>query len=81
VRAGPKPAVDGSRLPFRSRKVGAKRFEAFCQRYITVPKGHGARKPLRIRPWQLDLVGSVLDPVPPPRWAGWMLPRGQARPP
>jgi phage terminase large subunit-like protein len=79
MRAGPKPGVDGSGLSFRTRKVGAKRFEAFCQRFIVVPKGHGARKPLRLRPWQIDLIGSVLDPTPLPRLAGWMLSRGQGK--
>jgi phage terminase large subunit-like protein len=34
---------------------------------------------LRLRPWQLDLVGSVLDADPQPRTAGWMLPRGQGK--
>ena len=45
---------------------------------MTVPKGKGALQPLRLRPWQVDLVGSVLDPVPP-RSATWMLPRGQGK--
>jgi hypothetical protein len=36
---------------------------------VIVPKGEGALKPLRLRPWQTELVGSVLDPVPPPSLA------------
>jgi hypothetical protein len=44
---------------------------------VTVPKGKGALTPLRLRPWQIELVGPVLDPDPPPSLAGWMLPRGQ----
>jgi phage terminase large subunit-like protein len=79
MRAGPKAAVDSAPLPFRSRKSGAARFGAFCERYVVVPKGKGALRPLRLRPWQLDLVGSVLDTVPAPRLAGWMLPRGQGK--
>lgn len=34
---------------------------------------------MRLRPWQVELVGSVLDPDPRPRTAGWMLPRGQGK--
>jgi phage terminase large subunit-like protein len=79
MRAGPKADVDGSPLPWRPRTTGAKRFERFCSRYIVVPKGHGALRPLRLRPWELELAGSVLDPVPAPRLAGWMLPRGQGK--
>ncbi len=79
MKAGPKAQVNDSPLPFRSRKTGAARFDAFGRRYLTVPKGHGAGKRLRLRPWQLRLVGSVLDPIPRPRLAGWMLPRGQGK--
>lgn len=59
--------------------MGAARFAAFCERFIKVPKGTGARRPLKLRPWQVDLVGSVLDADPRPRLAGWMLPRGQGK--
>ena len=34
---------------------------------------------MKLRPWQVDLVGSVLDPDPRPRLAGWMMPRGQGK--
>jgi phage terminase large subunit-like protein len=79
VKAGPKAAVDDSRLPFRSPKAGAERFAAFCRQYIVVPKGHGARQRLRLRDWQVELVASVLDATPRPRLAGWMLPRGAGK--
>jgi phage terminase large subunit-like protein len=79
MRAGPKAAVDDSRLPFRSPKAGAERFAGFCREYIVVPKGHGARRRLRLRPWQVELVASVLDATPRPRLAGWMLPRGAGK--
>ena len=46
---------------------------------MIVPKGTGALRPLRLRPWQVELVSSVLDPMPPPSLAGWMLPRGQGK--
>lgn len=79
MRAGPKAAVDPSPLPWRPRSVGAARFAAFCEKFVMVPKGTGARRPLRLRDWQRDLVGSVLDGSPRPRLAGWMLPRGQGK--
>jgi phage terminase large subunit-like protein len=79
MKAGPKAAVDNSPLPFRARSTGSKRFAAFCQKFIRVPKGEGALSPLRLRDWQLDLVGSVLDADPQPRTAGWILPRGQGK--
>lgn len=79
MRAGPKAAVDPSPLLFRSRRAGAERFAAFCASFIMVPKGTGARKRLRLRPWQVELCASVLDPDPRPRLAGWMMPRGQGK--
>lgn len=79
MKAGPKASVDPSGLPWRPRSVGSARFARFCERYVKVPKGTGARSPLRLRPWQRDLVGSVLDIDPQPRTAGWMLPRGQGK--
>lgn len=79
MRAGPKGDVDDSPLPWRPRVVGSRRFDKFCERYIRVPSGTGALGPLRLRTWQLDLVGSVLDAPVQPRTAGWMLPRGQGK--
>jgi phage terminase large subunit-like protein len=79
MKAGPKAAVEPSPLPFRSRSVHAARFAAFCQKFIRVPKGTGVLSPLRLRPWQIELVGSVLDADPEPRTAGWMMPRGQGK--
>jgi phage terminase large subunit-like protein len=79
MKAGPKAQTEATPLPFTSRLVGVRRFETFCRRHILVPKGKGARKPLRLRDWQRDLYGSVLDPLPMPRMAGWMLPRGQGK--
>ncbi len=79
MRAGPKPSVDDSDLPFRSSRTGSGRFAAFCEKFVRVPKGKGALSPLKLRPWQADLVDSVLDAAPQPRTAGWMLPRGQGK--
>jgi phage terminase large subunit-like protein len=79
MKAGPKQAVDARVLPFRPRSTGSARFAAFCERFIRVPKGTGALGPLLLRPWQVELVGSVLDADPTPRTAGWMMPRGQGK--
>lgn len=79
MKAGPKAAVDGSPLPWRPRSAGSARFGRFCETYVRVPSGTGALAPLRLRPWQVDLVGSVLDADPRPRTAGWMLGRGNGK--
>jgi hypothetical protein len=79
VRAGPKAWVDPSPLPLQ---VGRKRSVAvsrFARTYVRTPRGHGARRPLRLRPWQRELVAAVWDGRPRPRLAGWMLPRGQGK--
>jgi phage terminase large subunit-like protein len=79
MKAGPKAAVDADPLPLRTDATGAARFAAFCEQFLRVPKGTGALGPLRLRPWQVDLVASVLDADPRPRTAGWCLPRGQGK--
>ena len=79
MKAGPKRAVDETPLPFRPRSTGSVRFAAFCEKFIRVPKGTGALKPLTLRDWQRGLVGSVLNTDPAPRMAGWCLPRGQGK--
>lgn len=79
MKAGPKGKVDASPLPFRPRSAGSKRFAAFCEKFVKVPKGTGALKTLRLRDWQLGLIGSVEDVEVTPRTAGWMLPRGQGK--
>lgn len=79
MRAGRKSAVDPSPLPLNTRLKGSKRFGKFVKEFIVVPKGTGARASMKLRPWQLELVGSVLDADPQPRTAGWMLPRGQGK--
>jgi phage terminase large subunit-like protein len=76
---GPKATVDSSLLPWRPRSSGSARFATFCLKFIRVPKGTGALSPLRLRFWQEELVGSVLDAEQVPRIAGWCLPRGQGK--
>jgi phage terminase large subunit-like protein len=77
VRPGPKGNIDASPLVLR----GSRRRELAVARvaadYIRAPRGHGARKPMRLRPWQRELIAATWDQKPAPRLAGWMLPRGQ----
>lgn len=76
MRRGPKGDVDESPLPFRSRKTGVARFEAFVSRYLIVPKGRGANKPMQLRPWQVEMLRPFLDPDPRPVIGAIMGPRG-----
>ncbi|EHB53659.1 Terminase [Mycolicibacterium rhodesiae JS60] len=78
MRAGPKGAVDDSVLPFRPRSDGSAAFAAFCEKFIQVRESR-RNVPLRLRRWQGELVGTVLDAEPQPRVAGWCLPRGQGK--
>jgi phage terminase large subunit-like protein len=79
VRAGPKPDVDGSPLPLRGSRRRELAVARFALDYIRVPRGHGVRKPLRLRPWQRELIAATWDQRPRPRLAGWMLGRGNGK--
>src|SRR5215203_6857430 len=79
MKAGPKSAVDDSPLPLRGSRRRELAVSRFATDYIRVPRGHGARKPLRLRPWQRALIAATWDQRPRPRLAGWMLPRGQGK--
>ena len=79
MKAGPKAAVDASPLPLRGSRRRELAVARFALDYIRVPRGHGVRKPLRLRPWQRELIAATWDQRPRPRLAGWMLPRGQGK--
>ncbi len=79
MRAGPKravtaPPLDLSALP----DAGAARVIAFVEGYLRVPKGVGAREPVRLRPWQIELVRALFD-EPRPRQALVSMPRGNGK--
>jgi hypothetical protein len=57
MRAGPKAAVDASPLPFRPHTTGSARFAVICSKFVVTPKGTGARRAMKLRPWQVDLWG------------------------
>jgi phage terminase large subunit-like protein len=79
MRPGPKASIDGSPLPMRRSRRRELAVARFASDYIRVPRGHGVRKPLRLRPWQRALIAVTWDARPRPRLAGWMLPRGQGK--
>lgn len=65
-------------LPFRPRsEVESERFLKFCEKFLRVPKGTGAKKVFRPRDWQMEIVSDVLDSRA--RTVGIMLPRGQGK--
>jgi phage terminase large subunit-like protein len=66
--------LDLRRLPKRS----GSRAIAFVERYITVPKGTGARRRLKLRPWQREIVHGVLD-EPRPRQGLVSIPAGNGK--
>ena len=80
-RPGPKapvtaPPLDLSGLPPR----GWKRVDAFAREYLRVPKGTGAGKPFRLRPWQLDIVKQTFPQRGArPRQALVSMPRGNGK--
>jgi hypothetical protein len=57
VKAGPKGVLSAPPLNLRRfPKRGGERCIRFCERYITVPKGTGARRRMKLRPWQREMV-------------------------
>lgn len=76
---GVKKKVSEEPLPWRPRGSESERFVQFCKRFLKVQHGFGAGKPMVIRPWQRDLVASILDADPVPRLAGWMIARGNGK--
>jgi hypothetical protein len=79
VKAGPKADVSHQPVPADGAPPrGAARACWFAERLVA-PKGVGARKRLRVRPWQRQVIEGVLDPVPRPRSALWRMPRGNGK--
>lgn len=77
MKAGPKGSRDESPLAWKTRAKGARQFELFAARYLITPKGTGARTPVKVRPWQRQLVSTLLDDRVPLNV--WVLPRGQGK--
>jgi len=82
MKAGPKAPVtadplDLSHLP---KKYDYRRIDAFAKEYLRVPKGKGAGKPFRLRPWQRDIVKTYYPPTGTrPRQGVLAMPRGNGK--
>jgi phage terminase large subunit-like protein len=79
VRFGPKSAatldpLDDRRLP----ASGPDRVIKWIHRYCIVPHGKGAKRPMRLRPWQQDIVRELYR-APRPRAGLVALPRGNGK--
>lgn len=61
-------------------KLDYRRIAWFVERYIIVPKGVGARGPMKLRPWQKAMVKHFYPPTGPrPRTALVSIPRGNGK--
>lgn len=76
-KAGPKGKADTSPLIWNSEATGADSLAWFCERYLLVPRGHGAGKPMKLRAWQHELAATLY--APDTALAVWVLPRGQGK--
>jgi phage terminase large subunit-like protein len=79
MKAGPKGQITAQPLDLRRLpKRGGSRAVAFIERHGTVPKGTGARRRLRLRPWQRQIVHGLLD-EPRPRQGLVSIPAGNGK--
>src|SRR5690606_25692760 len=61
--AGPKAKITAEPLDFKGwPKDRAKRRLKFSEKYLIVPKGHGAGKPVKLRDFQKDIIGGAFAP-------------------
>ncbi|UTM38319.1 terminase large subunit [Rhodococcus pyridinivorans] len=81
MRAGPKRAITAEPLDFSDLgRPGWTRLQRFALEYVKVPKGHGARKPFKLRKWQLDIVKELYPSRGPrPRQGLVSMPRGNGK--
>ena len=77
MKAGPKAQADLSPLPWTPRSRGAEQLRLFCEKFLKVPRGKGAKGPLRLRPWQVDLAETLY--ADETATAVWVLPRGNGK--
>lgn len=78
MRAGPKAAVTAEPLDLQGLgRTRHTRCVRFIETHLLIPKGTGARKPVRLRPWQKTLLRTVL--APGVRQALASLPRGNGK--
>lgn len=69
---GPKKAITAEPLDFKGwPKDRARRRERFIKEYVIVPKGHGAGKPMKLRPFQQELIRGAFAPGVKTALASW----------
>lgn len=79
MRAGPKAAITAPPLDLTFLpEAGPERVIAFCEAFLYVPKGTGARQRLQLRPWQRDIIRALFTD-PRPRQGLLSLPRGNGK--
>jgi phage terminase large subunit-like protein len=79
LRPGPKPELTAPGLDLRRLpKAGGDRVIKFIETYVRIPKGKGARQPMKLRPWQREIIHGLFDEVRP-RQALVSLPRGNGK--
>ena len=80
MRPGPKSEITVEPLSLKGLpKSGSDRVARFVHRHLIVPRGHGARKAVRLRPWQRDILRALYDPQPRPRAGLVSIPRGNGK--
>lgn len=63
MKAGVKAAITAEPLSFKGWPTNrAARRLRFVNKYVVTPKGVGALKPLRLRPWQTDIITGAFAP-------------------
>jgi phage terminase large subunit-like protein len=79
VKGGAKGEYSGRPLDLRGLpRAGGERVIAFIEKYGRVPKGRDARKPMKLRFWQQDLIRALFDD-PRPRQALISMPRANGK--
>lgn len=75
MQRGPKGVAWPVPLEFSCEGSPSERFRQFAAKYLRLKDD----SPLVLRDWQVELVASVLDPVPRPRAGAWALARGNGK--
>jgi len=79
AKAGPKTGASNRPLVERDLpQSGADRVCAWTEKFVRVTSGEGARQPMKLQPWQRQLIKSAFD-HPRPRLGLWSFPRGNGK--
>lgn len=77
MRAGPKAQADNSPLDWNPRSTGAEQLRLFAEKFLRVPHGKGGGKPMKLRPWQVDMATTLYGEQL--KTAVWVIPRGNGK--